>query len=623
MADCMNLLLREKTGAALLAALGLWMAGAAHAVAPASEVEEAIALDGGASLVRLKNAVELRDAAGRAQASFKVRGESLDARAEGRHVLAVVVDSDTQRVTPLRIDLDRGSLQALAALPDAGQSVSAACLYRDAQGLSHVFVIGRNGLATQWLLRGDTVQPVRSLAVAPDAEGCRVDDRTHRLFVSEEGGVWAHPAAPEGAPRREPVALLQPHGPLKQGGGPIAVLADGSVAVGDADRGEVLRMARSGGVWKSTGRLALARGSEPESLALWRDGAAWKLAVRDAGDGAWVLRSLPASLTAAGATPATLPIVTARVQTESVGQFGDAADDPAIWVNASDATQSRVLGTDKKRGLAVYDLQGKQTQFLEVGRLNNVDLRQDVVIGGERLDLAVGTQRDDLSIVLFRIATDGTLSEFGRLPTGLKDIYGICMYRSPQGVPEVFVNDKNGRFLHWRIGGTVAKPAAQPLREFRVASQPEGCVADDRNGVVFVGEEKRGVWRVAVSGPAQPVMVLPVGQLLVADVEGMALYQTDDVNYLVVSSQGNDSYVVLDAAAPHKVRGAFRIGINVEAGIDGVSETDGLEVVSRPLGAGFAKGMLVVQDGRKVLPEAPQNFKYVAWDDVTKALGLR
>ena len=32
--------------------------------------------------------------------------------------------------------------------------------------------------------------------------------------------------------------------------------------------------------------------------------------------------------------------------------------------------------------------------------------------------------------------------------------------------------------------------------------------------------------------------------------------------------------------------------------------------------------MLVIQDGYKRLPDGPQNFKYVAWDDVAKALKL-
>jgi 3-phytase len=81
--------------------------------------------------------------------------------------------------------------------------------------------------------------------------------------------------------------------------------------------------------------------------------------------------------------------------------------------------------------------------------------------------------------------------------------------------------------------------------------------------------------------------------------------------------------VVLDAAPPYRVRGAFRIGMNLDARIDGVSETDGLDVSSASFGPGFERGLLVVQDGFKQLPSGPQNFKYVAWDDVAKALDLR
>ncbi|ARN19717.1 phytase [Piscinibacter gummiphilus] len=614
----MNLWIPSSAWVRLGAALVLSAATTVQAAAFPDDVEEAVVLEGGAALVLRKNAVELLDAAGTVRARVAMRGESLDARPG----LGLVVDANTERVVPWRIDLARGQLTALPPLPDAGQAVSAACLYRDAQGLSHVFVIGRNGVATQWLLHGGTARAVRTLAVAPDAEGCRVDDRTHRLFVSEAGGVWAHPAQPEGAPRREPVALLQPNGPLKEGGGPVEVLADGSLAVGDPGRGEVLRLVHREGRWRTAGRGVLLPRAGAERLALWHDTTRTRLAVRDASSGHWSLRDLPPD--AARATPAAtpLPIVTARVQTDPVARFGDAADDPAIWVHATEATRSRVLGTDKKRGLGVYDLQGRELQFLDVGRINNVDLRQDVLLGSERLDLAVATQRDERGLVLFRIAGDGTVSELARLPTGLKDIYGVCLYRSPDGAPEVYVNDKDGRVLHGRIEGPAAHPQLRPLREFRLGSQPEGCVADETQQVVFIGEEKRGVWRVAADGPARPVMVLPVGPWLAADVEGMGLYRTGRANYLVVSSQGNDSYVVLDAAPPHRVRGAFRIGIDPDAAIDGASDTDGLEVSSHGFGPVFARGLLVVQDGRKVLPEAPQNFKYVAWEDVAKALGL-
>jgi 3-phytase len=110
--------------------------------------------------------------------------------------------------------------------------------------------------------------------------------------------------------------------------------------------------------------------------------------------------------------------------------------------------------------------------------------------------------------------------------------------------------------------------------------------------------------------------------VLKADVEGMGLYHGPRGDYLVVSSQGNDSYVLLDAQPPFAMRGAFRVGLNGALGIDGASETDGLEVTGANLGGAWSEGLLVVQDGRKRMPESTQNFKLVPWSDVAKALRL-
>jgi 3-phytase len=170
-----------------------------------------------------------------------------------------------------------------------------------------------------------------------------------------------------------------------------------------------------------------------------------------------------------------------------------------------------------------------------------------------------------------------------------------------------------------------SSPPAWP-RRFKLATQPEGCVADDRNGRLFAGEERRGVWSIDAGADrkAEPKMILAAGSRgpLRADVEGMAIYHGANASYLVVSSQGSNSYVVADAAPPHRIRGSFRVGMNAGAAIDGASETDGLDVTSANLGGRFARGMLVVQDGYKRLPDGAQNFKYVAWDDIARALDL-
>ncbi|MEK8047773.1 phytase [Ideonella margarita] len=324
------------------------------------------------------------------------------------------------------------------------------------------------------------------------------------------------------------------------------------------------------------------------------------------------------------AAPALPRAVLPVVQTEPVRGQGDAADDPAIWVHPTQPARSLVLGTDKKRGLVVYDLQGHERQFLPVGRVNNVDLRQGLRWVDWRGDLAVATHRDENSVVLFEVQRSGRVQVLAHLPTTLTDIYGLCSGRNPQGGLDIFVNDKDGHFQQLRLQRPAGQWRSETVAAVKLESQPEGCVADERGRQVFIGEEKRGIWRLGTDEQGRmsaPQMVLPVGGLLTADVEGMAIHNGPQGRRLVVSSQGSDSYVVLNADAPHAVIGDFRIGVNAAAGIDAVSETDGLDVVSANLGGAFSEGLLVVQDGHKRWPTTRQNFKLVPWKAVREALG--
>ena len=69
----------------------------------------------------------------------------------------------------------------------------------------------------------------------------------------------------------------------------------------------------------------------------------------------------------------------------------------------------------------------------------------------------------------------------------------------------------------------------------------------------------------------------------------------------------------------------YRKHLSWLAAVDGVEDTDGLDVVSAPLGPRYPMGLLVVQDGVNLAPdgaEANQNFKLVSWRDVIDALDL-
>ncbi len=159
------------------------------------------------------------------------------------------------------------------------------------------------------------------------------------------------------------------------------------------------------------------------------------------------------------------------------------------------------------------------------------------------------------------------------------------------------------------------------MREFRVATRPEGCAADDELGWLYVGEENVGFHRVAAApdAPANPELVDRVGGgRLVAHVEGIAIRrQADGRGHLIVSSQGDDAFAVYRREPPNQFVGRFRVADGL---VDGASGTDGLEVTSQPLPPPYEEGLLVVQDGLNTAPLARQNFKLVPWSEVRQVL---
>ncbi|ROO42821.1 3-phytase [Pseudomonas sp. AF76] len=571
----------------------------------------------------------LLDARGRELARLKGRFEGLDSRTLGTDVLVASLDSTRQQAVLVNLDPKGRRWGAPVYLPTRDFPVNGLCLYRDEASNLFVFLVGEEGKGEQWLVGADgqlsaKPQRVRGLPLPPDAKTCQVQDAAGQLFVNEERvGWWAYPASAEAETVRMPVAMRTPFGEIRQTAGAMAVMPGGMLGL-DPDAAQLHLYQQTDAGWTSRGILALAGLKEPEGLAARLTKNALEVLLRDDDNGQLYqgeIRWQPAPV----ALAPVLPSVAAVAQSEPVARQGDAADDPAIWVHPTTPGASRVLGTNKKQGLLAYDLQGKLLQELSVGRLNNVDLRANFKLGMQTVDLAVASNRDRNSLSLFSIdRASGQLREAGEIPTPLEDIYGICLFQPAEGELYAFVNGKDGRYLQYRLSAPDGLVKGELVRQFSVDSQPEGCVADERHQRLFLGEEDVGVWAVDARAdqPATLTRVIEVGPQLHADVEGMALYRGDGGDYLVVSSQGNDSYLVLDAAPPFAVRGALRVGLNAAAGIDGASETDGLEVTSVNLGGPWSQGMLVVQDGRKRMPEQAQNFKFVPWADIARALRL-
>ncbi len=108
--------------------------------------------------------------------------------------------------------------------------------------------------------------------------------------------------------------------------------------------------------------------------------------------GVWVCAAL-APCGAAHAVP-----VAPSVETGQVPGSGDAADDIAIWIHPDNPALSLVIGTDKTSGMVTFNLDGSQRQFLGDGDMNNVDLRYNMLVGGQRIDIVAATNRVDDTI---------------------------------------------------------------------------------------------------------------------------------------------------------------------------------------------------------------------------------
>ncbi len=589
------------------------------------------------------------DARGKRKAHLSTPAELLDVR-ENVEVnyngkltaldVAVTVLLPEQQPALIALDKSGKKIVALARLPIPTFKIENLCLSRDTANNLSVYLLDERGTAEQWLVLdaqgNQQIKKMRSLPIAPNSKSCSVDDASERLFIAEESiGVWAYGASVESSPGRSVVDMSAPFGKLSESAELVSAIPGGLV-VFDAEQ-KKLNVYRTDKL-ELINSIAVNRVDEAEYLATRYDSVKKQLAIVlfDESKKQHHELTIPWGQAQSQESPVlAISSVTADAQTQVMARFGDAADDPAIWINKHNPQQSRVIGTNKQQGLFVYDLQGKEVQHFNTGKLNNVDVRYGIQVGQQQLDIAVATNRDDNSLAIYTIdPATGKLSFSGSVKTNLEEIYGFCMYQSPASANTpaktyAIPNAKSGEFQQIELTAAVGKKKAvtwqgKVVRRFFVKSQPEGCVADDQHQRLFIGEEDVALWTLGadVNASSTPELVLAAGDILVADVEGVGIYAGNEKSYVVVSSQGNNTFVVMDALPPFRLRGIVRIDLDAANNIDGVSETDGLEVSSVNFGGEFSEGLLVVQDGHKVMPEAPQNFKYVAWKKIREALRL-
>jgi 3-phytase len=331
--------------------------------------------------------------------------------------------------------------------------------------------------------------------------------------------------------------------------------------------------------------------------------------------------------------------VSAIVETDASPYPADSLDDVAIWTNPVNADNSLIIVTLKASnvrpvlptGILVYDMDGRQIQFLPGGTPNSIDIRPGFPSPEGSFSLIAASHWWSNEVGLYRIdpKTLKLVQLNALFETSLEEVRGLCMYHD-RGKDEFyyFVSNERGQVEQYLIE-SINK--VKKVREFSIGSGTEGCVVDDKTSTLYLSEEEYGIWRMSAQATAhterKPVDEISWFGPLQRDIEGLTTI--DD--YLIASVQGRDAYVVYD-----KVNNEYLATFAITNGqvksegyndaIDKVSGSDGITVSSQPLGRKFPNGVFIAHDdvnsGDEGFESLNQNFKLVPWEKILEQLEI-
>lgn len=316
-----------------------------------------------------------------------------------------------------------------------------------------------------------------------------------------------------------------------------------------------------------------------------------------------------------------------RVITDSVKYD---TDDPAIWINPYDKSQSLIIGTDKggdtgDGALYVFGLDGhehKDKTVHGIKRPNNVDVAYSLTVGIEKKDIAVCTERNTNSIRVFSLPDmkpidNGGIAVFekdtARLPMGIAlythgdNIYAIVSRKS----------GPSGSYLHEYLldgrSGTVRGSLVRAFGEYSGKHEIEAVAVDNESGYVYYSDEGAGVRKYFAHPDSSNRQLAIFGTTGFADNhEGISIYKTDSVKgYIIVSDQQANQFQIFSREGtgndPHDHR---LVGILKASTI----ESDGNEVthVSLP---GYPEGFFIAMSDDKT-------FQIYSWVDVMNWLKI-
>ncbi len=304
------------------------------------------------------------------------------------------------------------------------------------------------------------------------------------------------------------------------------------------------------------------------------------------------------------------------------------SDDPA------DPAASLVLGTDKDAdgALYVFDLQGRIVADKVVrglARPNNVDVAYGVLVGGQRVDVAVVSERYAHRIRVYRLPDMAPL-DGGGIPVfegeRARDVMGIALYtRAADGALFAIVSRSDAfapqqGYLHqYRLvddgTGTLRGMFTRAFGDWSGAKEIEAIGVDNEAGFVYYSDENHAVRKYLADPMAEDAdeQLAEFGHADFAeDREGISFYKrADGSGYILVSNQQDNSFNLYaregsaDVPQPHAL--LARVKLSTE-------ESDGSDLVSIEL-PGYPGGLFVAMS-------TDRTFQFYAVADILAAAGL-
>jgi 3-phytase len=255
-----------------------------------------------------------------------------------------------------------------------------------------------------------------------------------------------------------------------------------------------------------------------------------------------------------------------------------------------------VITSDKSgHHVFVYDLQGRMLQAIPVRKPGNIDIRQGVPVRGELLDVVVVNQRSDgFALVAFSVNAESRSLERIDLDCTTDPNYGGCLFLSRKSKRLFFFcTSEEGSISQYELKfNNDRRMKANKVRELRTG-KCEGAVADDELADLYIADETSGIWKFSAEpdGPSTGAIIAGVGENgLKGDVEGLSICKLQDGRQcLVVSDQGNSRFSVYNCDSTFSFMGAFQI--------EGVGETDGIDICMASIGPEFPQGIFACHNG--------------------------